>query len=80
MGKVRNFARFAQFPWASQCVKMARTTGHFYAMYDELDLGYFVAEGRFADALQKTSSVGLWKNSVQGRDYWKQIYDDTLWD
>lgn len=80
MGKVRNFARFAQFPWASQCVKMARTTGRRHLLYNESNLGLFVAEGEFDDALQKTSSVGLWKDSIQGRDYWEQIFDTTLWD
>lgn len=52
MEKVRNFARFAQFPWASQCVNMARTTGRRHSMYDESKLGYLVAKGKFDDALQ----------------------------
>lgn len=80
MGKVRNFARFAQFPWASQCVNMARTTGHRHFRYDESELGRLVAVGSFDGALQNTSSVGLWRDSVQGNEYWNQIYEGTLWD
>lgn len=80
MEKVRNFARFAQFPWASQCVNMARTTGCSHFMYDESKLGYLVAKGEFGDALQEYASVGLWVDSIQGYDYWNLIYGSTLWD
>lgn len=80
MEKVRNFARFAQFPWASQCVNMARTTGCRHSMYDESKLGYLVAKGKFDDALQKCASVGFWADSIQGNDYWNLIFDGTLWD
>ena len=80
MGKVNNFARFALFPWASQCVNMARTTGSLHRSYDESELGYLVEEGMFDDALQKCASVGFWADSVQGNDYWEQIYSEELWD
>ena len=80
MGKVNNFARFAQFPWASQCVNMARTTGSLHCSYDESKLGHLVAEGKFGDALEKCASVGFWADSVQGNDYWNLIYEGTLWD
>lgn len=80
MGKVRNFARFAQFTWASQCVEMARTTGRRHSMYDVSELGCLVAAGRFADTLQRCASVGFWEDSVQGYDYWQQIYDGESWD
>lgn len=70
---VRNFAKFARYPWAAQCLEMARRTGGQYYDYERGAFGDYIKRGEFHDALQKARSVGRWRDSAQGEEYWIDI-------
>jgi hypothetical protein len=70
---VRNFAEFARYPWATQCLEMARRTGGQHSNYERDAFGDYIRWRKFHDALQDTRSVGFWYNSVQGELYWIDI-------
>ena len=70
---VRNFATFARYPWAAQCLEMARRTGRQHMHYERDTFGDYIRLGNFHDALQNGSSVGRWSDSVQGKQYWIDI-------
>lgn len=70
---VRNFVEFARYPWAAQCLEMARRTGRQYSAYKREAFGGYITRGEFQDALQKNRSVGRWVDSVQGEQYWIDI-------
>lgn len=70
---VRNFAEFARYPWAAQCLEMARRTGMRYSHYKRDAFGDYIRQRNFHRALQDTRSVGFWYNSMQGERYWIDI-------
>ena len=75
---IANFTKFARFPWATQCLEMSKTTGHRWLYYDSDAFAKFIKGGDFDSALQRSDSVGSWYDSVQGHDYWENIYNDTF--
>lgn len=70
---VRNFAEFARYPWAAQCLEMARRTGGQHSNYESDAFGGYIIRGEFHKALQRTSSVGRWRDNVHGKQYWVDI-------
>lgn len=75
---VRNFIDFGLFPWATQCLEMSKTTGHLWCEFDDTMIARFIKMGDFSNALQNARSVGRWDDSVQGHDYWEEIYNDEI--
>lgn len=71
---VRNFVEFARYPWAAQCLEMARRTGGINPAYRRDAFGAYIMWGAFRDVLQRGRSVGCWRDSVQGREYWVDIF------
>lgn len=72
----KNFVDFSKYPWGTQCLEMSKNTGHLYAWFDSTALARFIKAKDFSNALQNAMSVGIWSDSVQGRDYWADIYDN----
>ena len=73
-----NFVNFAKYPWATQCLEMSKTTGRRWSYFRCDMLRTFIKHGDYKGALQNSSSVGSWADSVQGHDYWENIYDTTF--
>lgn len=72
---ITNFVEFSKFPWAAQCLEMSKTTGRLWSYFRGDMFRTFIKDGDYGEALQNTSSVGYWSDSVQGHDYWEEIYD-----
>lgn len=77
---IRNFAKFARYPWAAQCLEMARRTGCQYCDYGRNIFGDLIKRGNFKDALRSARSVGSWIDSVQGDQYWRDICQSEFGD
>lgn len=73
-----NFVNFSKYPWATQCLEMSKTTGHLWFGFDGTMIAKFIKAGDFSSALQDARSVGMWCDSVQGHDYWEEIYNDLF--
>lgn len=74
----KHFVDFSKYPWATQCLEMSKNTGHLYYGFDGTMLARFIKAENFSDALQSAISVGMWSDSVQGHDYWEEIYNDLF--
>ena len=75
MDIILNFIKFSKYEWAAQCLEMSNTSGRRWANYRSGKLRECIIAGDFGNALQSSSSVGSWADSVQGHDYWEEIYD-----
>lgn len=70
-----NFIDFSKFPWGTQCLEMSKTTGRQWPEYRSYQFRKHIKNGFFDEALQDARSVGSWSDSIQGHEYWEDIYD-----
>ena len=75
---VRNFIDFGLFPWATQCLEMSKTTGRLWPGFIDRYFVECIKDEDFDSALQDARSVGSWAHSVQGHDYWEEIYNNEI--
>jgi hypothetical protein len=73
-----NFVNFSKYPWGTQCLEMSKTTGHLWCGFNDTMIARFIKAGDFSNALQNATSVGVWADSIQGHDYWEEIYNNEI--
>ena len=73
-----NFVNFSKYPWGTQCLEMSKTTGRLWCGFRDHYFAEYIKAEDFGNALQDVRSVGSWSDSVQGHDYWEEIYNELF--
>ena len=70
-----NIINFSKFPWATQCLEMKHTSARELHGYSPDAFMRYIRRGDYQDALSKVESIGGWLSSIQGCQYWRNIYE-----